>query len=222
MMAPMRIDGPLAIVPWVIVFGVGFAVGYALMSAMVDEPAVGEPQAVGDPARTVDAPAAADPSTAEPAPRADLIAAEAPVPPEAPPPPVAMPPSAAPDAPDAPGHAGAAVAADPDEELPWWDQCRAQECKVDFGGITGGLSIRRAALEHGATVSWERDFASRPRQEVLPTIDGVDVKLRAVGLDASGKPVAAEISYKKPGGATIEGVISLDLGEPGKQVVFRP
>lgn len=216
-MAAMRMEGPLAIVPWVVVFGVGFGVGYALMSAMVDEPAVGEPQAVGDDPPAPPAPADEASEVAAPAgaAAAEPLAGEAPVPP-----PVALPESA--KAEPTPGAAAEAEAAAEAKPKPWWEHCLVEDCTIDFGGITGGLSIRRASLEHGTTVSWDRDFARRPRQEVLPTRRGVKVKLRSVGLDASGKPVAAEIVYSRTSGPPIEGVISLDLGEPGKQVTFRP
>ena len=38
----------------------------------------------------------------------------------------------------------------PEKEAPWWKACLGKNSKVDFGGVRGGLSIRRGSIKHGS------------------------------------------------------------------------
>ncbi len=102
---------------------------------------------------------------------------------------------------------------------PWWKVCLGRRCEVDFGGIRGGLSIRRGSIKHGSVVDWNLRFRNAKRIEILPTDRSVIVQLRAVGLDGKGKPSVAEVEWKT-GRQTIVGVISLSPGD--KRVTMRP
>jgi hypothetical protein len=106
-------------------------------------------------------------------------------------------------------------------QAPWWERCRNQKCRVEFGDIEGGLLIRKGALEHGVTLDWQKTFAGAPRVDVLPTVPGIELELRAVAMDVHGKPAAAEIIWNQ-GEKRIAGVIALDLGAMSKQVVMVP
>ncbi|MCB9728396.1 MAG: hypothetical protein H6744_04280 [Deltaproteobacteria bacterium] len=227
------------------VFAVGFGAGYGLMSLAVGEPASAEPQAVDKQAEPAAPAAAVEATAAEPAPAEPEVAAvaepavaaavEVPPPVDTPAEPaVAEPAAEAPGAVDAPGAEGEPAVAEPAEpgesaevgtaepaEPSWWDACVGKVCAVDFGAITGGLLVRKGTVEHGATIDWGRDFAGKPRIDVLPTEANVKVKVRGVALDADGVPAAAEVLWRN-GDATVEGVISLNLGEADKRVRFIP
>ncbi len=211
---------------WVAVFAAGFGVGYALMSTFVSDPESDRPQPVVDAAEqgnASDDPSAA-PTVPDPAPETDPGAdlappAEVAVPT---PPTVAMPdtPEPAADPGEQPDTAAAAEP-EPAVELPWWEACRGRVCRVDFHKITGGLSIRKGQIEHGSQVSWDERFGGAARVAVLGTERRVDLELRAVGMGPDGQPSSAEIGWKK-GGRKVVGVISLDLGGPGKRITMRP
>ena len=109
--------------------------------------------------------------------------------------------------------------APPQEEAPWWKACLGKPSKVDFGGVRGGLSIRRGSIKHGSIVDWNLRFKNARRLEILPTDRSATVLLRAVGLSGSGQPVAAEIEWKTAR-QTIVGVISLQPGD--KRVTMQP
>jgi hypothetical protein len=214
---------------WAAVFGGGFVVGYALMSLVVADPGTTDgPVAVGD---SVDAAAAEpapehgldpDPDPAlEPAPASPAAPAAAEPAAPAPPPTVAAPEEPAPpEDPAAADPTAEEAAADPADQ-PWWEACHGRTCRVEFGQITGGLSIRKGSVSHGSTVDWDATFARAARIEVLPTSPRTDVEVLGIGLSPTGAPAAAEIRWKK-GSRAVLGVISLDLGDPGKQVVMRP
>ena len=212
---------------WVAVFAAGFAVGYVLMSTFVSDPEADGPLPVVDSAPAVPddgGPGEVEPNAAEPAAAAAAALPEPAVPT---PPPVALPDTPEPDAPAEPADPAADAAAPPDPaavaepDSPWWEQCRGRVCRVDFHKITGGLSIRKGQIEHGSTVSWEDAFGAAARVAVLGTDQRVELEVRAVAMGADGKPSAAEVAWKK-GGRQVVGVISLDLGEPGKQITMRP
>ena len=104
---------------------------------------------------------------------------------------------------------------------PWWEACQDRRCRLDFGGISGNLTIRKATLVHGSTIDWNMDMAAKPRVESLPTERPLDVHVKAIAMSAEGIPAAAEIAWSRKG-RMIRGVITLDLGEPGKRVVMHP
>ncbi len=194
---------------WVAVFAAGFVIGYGLMSMAVEVPP----------------PQAAEPEQAE----------AAPAPPSTPSAPEAAPTAAAPEAAPAPSPAPAPEIATPEpaptpEPVPeaapeppkpttWWDKCRGKVCRVDFGILTGGLSIRRATITHGTTIDWDRDFGTTERIGLLKVSKNQQVDVKGVALDAKGQPAAAEISFTEAG-ARVSGVISLQPGD--KTIRFIP
>ena len=210
---------------WAAVFAGGFVVGYALMSLVVADPGTTDgPVSVGASADTAAAPPVPE-SSAEPAPRLEPEPPAAPVAPE-PEPGAAPPPVAAPEEPVTPEEPAADDPPAPDAatapaDQPWWEACHGRTCRVEFGQITGGLSIRKGSVAHGTTIDWDATFARAARIEVLPTSPRTDVEVLGIALSPTGAPAAAEIRWKK-GSRAVLGVISLDLGDPGKQVVMRP
>lgn len=103
----------------------------------------------------------------------------------------------------------------------WWESCLGKTCKVDFGGIKRGLSVRRGAIEHGKRVDWDLRFKRAPRVEILPTDRNIKVLLEAVGFDGKGKPVVAQIRWSDKG-RDISGVISLHPGDKTVSMVPDP
>ena len=191
---------------WVGVFGVGFIVGYGLMSFAVEPPSaeelpnpVAQSNAEATPIELPSIDVEEVASVREPVPRVAEAANEATkeVALEAAPPVVSEIPR------------------------PWWETCQDRRCRLDFGGISGNLTIRKASLVHGSTISWDKDMASKPRLESLPTERPLEVHVVAIAMSEQGKPVAAEIVWRRRG-RTIKGVITLDLGEAGKRVVMHP
>ena len=195
------------LVRWVAVFLVGFVIGYGVMSVMIDDPSAEElPSEIAHvmPAVEVE--------------------------------PIELPPldveEQAPEAPDR-GTPGELLPTNLEPEVidtadvpaeiprPWWEACQDRRCRLDFGGISGNLTIRKATLVHGSTIDWQADMAAKPRIESLPTERPLDVHVEAIAMSASGVPSAAEIVWSRRGRA-IRGVITLDLGEPGKRVVMHP
>ena len=111
--------------------------------------------------------------------------------------------------------------APPEIPRPWWEACQDRRCRLDFGGISGNLTIRKATLVHGSTIDWNIDMATKPRIESLPTERPLEVHVQAIAMNADGHPIAAEIVWRRRG-RDIRGVITLDLGEPGKRIVMHP
>jgi hypothetical protein len=110
----------------------------------------------------------------------------------------------------------------PSETQQWWDVCRnGRRCRLDFGSIEGNLSIRKATIKHGQVVSWKSDLAGKPREDTIMTDRPLTVQVEAIGFDEGGTPIAAEIVVDK-GTRMARGVISLDLGQPGKRIVMKP
>ncbi len=210
------------------VFGVGFGLGYGLTFFLVDEPDATATQAsvaaTTEPGVQVDAPSALASDTALPLGRGAAGDGELPTeasedgdeervkatPDPAPADDQGDAEAGSPDSPPAPPEAAAP---------PWWDACRGKRCLVDFGGLTGGLSVRRGSVEHGAVVDWDKDFAGAKRIEVLPTDAALRVQVVAIALDVQGRPAAAQIEWRR-GGDTLAGVIALSVGD--KQVTMRP
>ena len=195
------------LVRWFAVFLVGFIVGYGMMSVMIEEPSAEELPL--DLAAPVPEPEPIELPTLDVA--AEPLRAVAPL--------------------DTPGTASEATTlepeiidtadATPEIPRPWWEACQDRRCRLDFGGISGNLTIRKATVVHGSTVHWDQDLATKPRIESLPTERPLEVHVQAIAMNREGNPVAAEIVWTRRGRA-IRGVITLDLGEPGKRIVMHP
>jgi hypothetical protein len=208
MMAPMGGQTNKGFFGWVAVFAAGFVIGYGLMSMAVEIPtpappgpeaaASAQPAIAGAPAPAA-APAPAPAPSSEPATKA---------------------PSAAPARPQAaPAPAAPETAPEPAKPQPWWQKCRGTTCRVDFGILTGGLSLRRGHVMHGTTVDWVRDYGNAERIGLLPVNPDLLIEVKGVALDATGQPAAAEIAYMDSGKKMV-GVISLRPGD--KTIRFIP
>jgi hypothetical protein len=90
---------------------------------------------------------------------------------------------------------------------------------VDFGILTGGLSLRRGHVMHGTTVDWAQDYGNAERIGLLPVNPELLIEVKGVAMDAKGQPAAAEIAYMD-GGKKMVGVISLRPGD--KTIRFIP
>lgn len=222
-----------------IVFVVGFGAGYGatwLFVGSPDKPAPAVPPATGtapttkEPVAMTTAPTApttatasaadAGPTAVEDAVAGDAVAAGAETaaddttttqPSETPGPDAAV--AAAPDAapneppqPDGPSATGDAAA--------WWNACHGKVCRVDWGRVSGGISVRKGELEHGQEVDWAKDFAKAEKAGTLEAKKNMRVEVIAVGM-ADGKPVAALIKHKK-----LRGIIALSFGD--KSIRFEP
>ena len=212
---------------WLAVFLVGFGAGYAGMTF------IGEPAAQATdpgPAESERQQVSDEPTELPPL---DLVTPEAP---EVAPPPAIKEPQvqAVADVPtpkltepptpiEGDLHPEAAEAKSPSSQVqPWWQVCQnGRRCRLDFGSIEGNLSIRKASITHGQVVDWSADLAGKPREDTLVTDRPLEVQVEAIGFNAAGKPVAAEIVLDK-GNRVARGVISLDLGQPGKRIVMKP
>ena len=198
---------------WVAVFAAGFVIGYGLMSLAVEVPPPAPPADDQSPVATQAVTPEQAPVAAAPA--SPVVADTAPE----------APPKAAPvDAKPATAPPVDLVKADepppaPPKPATWWDKCRGTTCAVDFGLLTGGLSLRRAHLLHGTTIDWEKDYAATERIGLLKVSRNQLVEVKGVALDAQGQPAAAEISFTEAG-KKMSGVISLRPGD--KTIRFVP
>jgi hypothetical protein len=192
-------------VRWAAVFLVGFLIGYGMMSFAIEEPSAEVLPAgvsVG-----VQAPAPTELPSLEVEPLAHGLAPAVVNEPVAP---IELVPEVIEVAP-----------ATPEIPRPWWEACQDRRCRLDFGGISGNLTIRNATLVHGSTIDWNADMAAKPRIDSLPTERPLEVHVQAIAMNAEGTPIAAEIAWRRKG-RVIRGVITLDLGEPGKRIVMHP
>lgn len=189
---------------WVAVFTVGFIIGYGIMSFAVEPPAAEEPPLVVHVPEPEPTPIQLPSMEVEQAePDVEIV------------PKVETAPSQ-----NLPVVEDVAAKA-PEIPRPWWETCQDRRCRLDFGGINGNLTIRKATLVHGSTIDWNTDMAAKPRVESLPTERPLELHVVAIAMSAEGKPVAAEIVWRRRG-RNIQGVITLDLGEPGKRIVMHP
>jgi len=94
---------------------------------------------------------------------------------------------------------------------PWWEACLNRRCRVSFGGIKGGLSVREGRITHGEDVVWADTFQNAARLGVIPVSRQTVVELHAVGMQF-GLPSAAHITYRD-GATELEGVIALVIGD---------
>ncbi|MCC6620445.1 MAG: hypothetical protein IT385_04280 [Deltaproteobacteria bacterium] len=204
-----------------IVFIVGFGVGWGATWLIVGGAPDKAPQPVMTPTAQPTRVAVADVeggTTAAPA-GADAVtgAAEdvAEAPPDAGPAETAV---AGDDA--APSADDAVVATAPPPESPesevaqWWNACQGKTCVVDWGRVSGGISVRAGELEHGADVDWAATFAKADKVGTIEAKKNMKVEVLAVGM-SDGKPAAAWIKYRK-----IKGVIALNFGD--KSIRFEP
>lgn len=209
-----------------LVFAVGFGVGYAatwLIVGSPDKAPAPSPATVASKAPTAPAPETTPATTAPSEP--DVIVAAAP---DASPaesdaavaandPDTAEAPDAAVLAPDV-AAVETAPSAEPDAspEAPktWWDACKGKVCLVDWGRVSGGISVREGTLEHGAEVDWAGTYAKAEKVGSLEAKRNMKVEVYAVGF-AEGKPVAAWIKYKN-----LKGIIALSFGD--KAITFKP
>lgn len=203
-----------------VVFVAGFGIGYGITWLFVGSPergqSVAERRADRERPDAQAVPAEADVANAQP-PDAGSAAQVPDVPPDAGSPGDAaaaaqalVPDAAQVAAPDVPAPAAevvAEVAAAPREI----DRCLNKVCRVDFGGVSGGISVRKGKFEHGAEVVWERDFGRADKVGTLDSDRNVRVEVLGVGL-TDGVPSAAYISRKLKRG-TQTGVIALKIGD---------
>lgn len=208
-----------------VVFVAGFGIGYGITWLFVGSPergeAVGEPRADRErpdgPVAVQAVPAGPDvavapqpDATVQGAAAADAATAPSDVPQ------VAAVPDAAPAVADVAAPAPevvAEVAPTPSEPtaVREIDVCLNKVCRIDFGGVAGGISVRKGKLEHGAEVVWERDFGRADKVGTLDADRTVKVEVLGIGL-TEGVPSAAYISRKLKRG-TQTGVIALKIGE---------
>lgn len=99
-----------------------------------------------------------------------------------------------------------------------WEVCHMHVCRLDFGKVSGGISIRKGSLEHGQDVDWDRDFAKADKVGTLESGPNVKVEVLAIGL-SDGQPSAAYILRKTRREET-KGVIALRIGD--KQLALVP
>jgi len=92
-----------------------------------------------------------------------------------------------------------------------WEACHMHECRLDFGKVSGGISIRKGTLEHGQAVDWDRDFAKADKVGTLEAGPNVRVEVLAIGL-TDGEPAAAYV-LRKTRRDEVKGVIALRIGD---------
>lgn len=207
-----------------LVFVAGFGVGYGITWLLVGSsgrdadrqvarseatrPALAGPDASApEPAPDAAAPdAAASAPDAGPAPAADAgVAADAAAPLD----------TAVAAAPEVVAEVAAAETEAPPKAA--WEVCHLHACRVDFGKVTGGISIREGSLEHGQTVDWDKDFAKADKIGTLDAGSNVKVEVLAIALE-SGEPAAAYIVRKTKRGE-LKGVIALRVGDKALRLV---
>lgn len=98
-----------------------------------------------------------------------------------------------------------------------WEACHLHACRLDFGKVTGGISIRKGSIEHGQAVDWDKDFAKADKIGTLDAGPNVKVEVLAIGLD-NGTPAAAYI-LRKTKRDEIKGVIALRIGDKALALV---
>lgn len=198
-------------------FGVGYGITWLLVGSSGREAA--PEQAAGSAAERGGERVAERPNRPTPvtAPVADVQAAADAVSPSAND--AGVPVDAGPAAEVAPAAAAPDVGAVPEvpSKAPW-EVCHMHVCRLDFGKVSGGISIRKGSLEHGKDVDWDRDFAKADKVGTLEAGPNVKVEVLAIGL-SNGEPSAAYILRKTRREET-KGVIALRIGD--KQLSLVP
>lgn len=205
-----------------LVFVVGFGVGYGITWLLVGSSSrkTAEPQAAtSEPARLAANDAGPTPANAPDVASAAVDAAPAL-------------PDAAPTAAEvAPATPDTVVAAAPETAVEVaaptpdagpapkaaWEVCHLHACRIDFGKVTGGISIRKGSLEHGQTVDWDKDFAKADKIGTLDAGPKVKVEVLAIALE-NGEPAAAYI-LRKTRRDELKGVIALRIGDKALRLV---
>jgi len=103
------------------------------------------------------------------------------------------------------------VPEEPPADAPWWVACKGKTCAIDFGRVSGSVSLREGKIEDGEEVVWRETFGKAERIGSVPAKDGLKVELHAVGLQHK-LPVAAWITYQD-GGKELTGVMALNIGD---------
>ena len=102
--------------------------------------------------------------------------------------------------------------------------CVNATCRIDFGKVSGGLSVREGHLEDGQVIDWARDFGKAEKLGTIPhgaRNKPTRVEVKAIGL-ADGEPAAAWVVYKGKKGKSLEGIIALRLGDKSVTLVPEP
>jgi len=205
---------------FVVGFGVGYGITWLLVGSSARDPGAERQARAPEPTRLA---SDARPTPASiPAPGQD-VAVAAPdvahaVPDVATPTPDAVAAAATETGPSAGAEVAAAPVAD-SEPAPKaaWEVCHMHACRVDFGKITGGISIRKGSLEHGQTVDWDKDFAKADKIGTLDSGPRVKVEVLAIGLK-NGEPTAAYV-IRKTKRDELKGVIALRIGDKSLRLV---
>lgn len=111
----------------------------------------------------------------------------------------------------APGDPEVAPPTPPVATGPWWELCKGHTCAMDFGRVSGGVTVRKGEITHGTDVVWRESFADAERVGSLPAKDGLMVELHGVGMQHK-LPVAAWITWRD-GDRELTGVIALNIGD---------
>lgn len=121
------------------------------------------------------------------------------------------------EVPTAPSEGEAAVAAEATVQVDVaaqpaeWERCYKRTCRIDFGQLGGGISLRKGTLEHGQEIEWERDFARADKVGSLDAGKRTTVEVLAIGL-TNGEPAAALVSRKLKKKTQV-GVLALKIGD---------
>jgi len=207
-----------------LVFVVGFGVGYGITWLLVGSASrtADQPQAAGGTTTRLaagDAGPEPTPVATAPTTSPDAAAGAPDVAPTAPEVAPATPDTVAAAAPEAATEVAAPVPAPDVEPAPKaaWEVCHLHACRLDFGKVSGGISIRKGSLEHGQTVDWDKDFAKADKIGTLDSGPRVKVEVLAIGLE-NGEPAAAYI-IRKTKRDELKGVIALRIGDKALRLV---
>lgn len=214
------------------VFVAGFGAGYATTWLVVGAPAVAPKAGPAIAPAPTNVAVGPDAGGSNAAPSDSAVAAASTAPPEADAGSVAVAGEVAEDAATsvaaAPDAGAQAVAGGPDaaggEVKTPTSLCVNAICRIDFGKVSGGLSVREGKLEDGQVVDWAHDFGKADKIGTIPHAGHgkpTRVEVKAIGL-ADGEPAAAWVVYKPKKGRTLEGVIALRLGDKSVTLVPEP
>lgn len=131
------------------------------------------------------------------------------------------------DAPsEAPKQPEAVAAAPPAEEEPaaqdphagaWWKEAQGRTCEILLNQVGfSSLSLRAGKFEHKQIVDWEAEFGDKKRLAVFRADESPRVRVDALGFDADGVPTAALV---RSSDGNASGVIALQA--EGKRIPMR-
>lgn len=102
----------------------------------------------------------------------------------------------------------------------WFEVCKdGRTCVISWGGVKGGLSVRRGNVKHGAIVNWRAKFADARRVAIVSTDEPLTAKVHSISLDRDGVPSAARVTFTQDG-KTHTGIIAMQVGK--KRVTMTP